>query len=218
MFRALSLISRVKYGGGTGVVRAQAQVRQFAAETTKVGGDSSGAAAAKVAATKSAATKTTATTATSSSTAAAAATTTPAKAATPTKAAESILLESTKKPPSRIRAVFFGFLAGISFSCGVGYIYLTDDINAASVQLQKNVRALTGQVQKVADSLSRVDHLETELAALRAEAARNADFKALREDMLAEKDALRVALAEHKASVWEAQEEMYKQAEQQQRS
>jgi methyl-accepting chemotaxis protein len=80
---------------------------------------------------------------------------------------------------------FFGFLSGVTFACGAGYVYLTEDINESSREVQRSVTALSHNVatvsrrsrqcmhsvEQVSNSLSRLDDLERSIALLRAEAA-----------------------------------------------
>ena len=71
------------------------------------------------------------------------------------------LLEPAPQQPSRIRAVyasivlsvfkyqplrFFGFLTGVTTACGAGYVYLTEDINESSREVQRSVASLSRDV------------------------------------------------------------------------
>eukprot|EP00043_Microstomoeca_roanoka_P010008 m.95291 g.95291 ORF g.95291 m.95291 type:complete len:173 (+) comp14761_c0_seq3:158-676(+) len=123
---------------------------------------------------------------------------------------ENPLLEVSKKQPSRIRAVFFGFLVGVTASGGVAYGMLTEDIERSAAQLNKSVEALGSQVTKMASALEKVETLEQQLQALRTKVATRAEVDALINQVQDHKDELAMTLSQHKAAVWEAQDEMFK--------
>jgi hypothetical protein len=127
----------------------------------------------------------------------------------------SVMLESgVTGAPSRIRAVFFGFLAGLSTAMGTGFYLMRGEIQQSSAALRTNVDVIGEGVFTVAENLKKIDLLTLELTRLKKDVARNEDLQELKTALQKERDELSIQLSEHKARVNTQQKELYEVIEQ----
>jgi len=118
------------------------------------------------------------------------------------------------KAPSRVRAVFFGFLGGVAVSSAVGLFKLNDRINAAADQVLVSVRSLGDDVGQLASATEKIEALEREIQNLKKDAVRRDEVRGLLEQVTKEKADMDVALSTHKREVMLAQEQMFAAIEQ----
>eukprot|EP00041_Stephanoeca_diplocostata_P028369 m.802561 g.802561 ORF g.802561 m.802561 type:complete len:173 (-) comp23362_c0_seq3:1796-2314(-) len=125
------------------------------------------------------------------------------------KSAASVVTETATKPPSRIRAVFFGFLAGVASATVGGYFVLEDEIKVTAAQLKTSVQSINEEIEKVSGWLEAVESLAAEVTWLKSNAARREELAKLAEDVKAEREELELTMAQHKKLVHDAQTEMF---------
>eukprot|EP00040_Diaphanoeca_grandis_P010264 m.52487 g.52487 ORF g.52487 m.52487 type:complete len:172 (-) comp21615_c1_seq2:392-907(-) len=118
------------------------------------------------------------------------------------------MLERTEKQPSRIRAVFFGFLAGLATSSSVGYYFFRDEILQTESAVVKEMQALAASVESVASSVEKIEKVQSELNSLKAQVTKKEDLELLRLQFEQEKDHLELTLAEHKDFVLDGYTDM----------
>lgn len=110
---------------------------------------------------------------------------------------------------NRVRAVFFGFLAGTAGSAFAGYMLVTEEINRGYDKVNGGVAALGQNVEKLTGVAEEVSALRREILHLKKDAAKQSEFRALVEDFTKEKDSLEVAFALHKGAVETEQAKMF---------
>eukprot|EP00049_Salpingoeca_infusionum_P007954 m.128416 g.128416 ORF g.128416 m.128416 type:complete len:168 (+) comp13870_c0_seq1:2043-2546(+) len=119
------------------------------------------------------------------------------------------LMEPVAKPPSRIRAVFFGFLAGVTASCGVAYALLTDDIKTSSSALTSSVKALEAEVNQIGSRLAQLDRLDREVSSLEVRCAKRSDIEDIAQRFQKTATHFDSSLEQHKTAVWETQRQLF---------
>mmetsp|Transcript_31939 Transcript_31939/g.83705 ORF Transcript_31939/g.83705 Transcript_31939/m.83705 type:complete len:160 (-) Transcript_31939:206-685(-) len=118
------------------------------------------------------------------------------------------LVEQAPARPSRVRAVFFGFLAGMSTTSFTGWYWLQDEIHAATTELKDGASEVHHEISKISSWMSRMDALTSEVERLKNEGVRRDELRAMHEAMKDERAWLETQLGQHKAQVLEAQKDM----------
>eukprot|EP00039_Didymoeca_costata_P019225 m.336703 g.336703 ORF g.336703 m.336703 type:complete len:150 (+) comp17937_c0_seq1:123-572(+) len=121
----------------------------------------------------------------------------------------STLTEPTTKTPSRIRAVFFGFLGGMAVSSASGYLFISDQVNDMNAAMRADLKRISQSVTQLQDNTDKVEALLREVEKLKSDTAKKTDFSELQEQVTKEKADLNIALAEHKHDIHTAQAQIF---------
>eukprot|EP01135_Chromosphaera_perkinsii_P005715 Nk52_evm15s359 gene=Nk52_evmTU15s359 len=115
----------------------------------------------------------------------------------------------TKRAGGGFRSALLGFMGGLTIAGGVGYVGLFEDITASTGALNKRLDEVHATSKEIKKALDKIHVLEEELGLLKESAARMKDIEVIRDDLDNSQNHMSVSFAQHKASMWEMQKDLY---------
>ncbi|KAL1408775.1 hypothetical protein Q8F55_005588 [Vanrija albida] len=117
-----------------------------------------------------------------------------------------------QKPVGGFRGGILGFLLGFSAATSLGVYYLQQDTKIAQGLLLASVDELSQGTERITSHLDRLQTVEKDLAALRAQSAASGDVAKVRGEMKKVYDGLHLELLDLRAHVWGVEQDLQKVA------
>ncbi|ODN83642.1 hypothetical protein L202_01741 [Cryptococcus amylolentus CBS 6039] len=113
-----------------------------------------------------------------------------------------------KRPVGGFRGGILGFFFGFSFASALSIYYLQEETKVATGLLTSSIEQLQQGTGKITTHLDRLQTVEKELAALRANASVKEDVTKVRGEMKKVYDGLHLELLDLRAHVWGVEQDL----------
>eukprot|EP00123_Amoebidium_parasiticum_P000798 comp11700_c1_seq1/m.6257 comp11700_c1_seq1/g.6257 ORF comp11700_c1_seq1/g.6257 comp11700_c1_seq1/m.6257 type:complete len:120 (-) comp11700_c1_seq1:294-653(-) len=102
------------------------------------------------------------------------------------------------------------FVLGAATATGVGYYFVRGDALAVNKFVSQKVTEIDAKAEKIQKALREVEDLRAELEQLKAAAVTQPQLNDTRSELLSLHDQVQVSLAQHKASVYDMVQDVYR--------
>eukprot|EP00126_Sphaerothecum_destruens_P015100 Sdes_comp9016_c0_seq1m437 len=122
---------------------------------------------------------------------------------------ENVAVKSNNNNFKSFRNILFGFFSGLGISGIFAYSNLFKDINSCTEKLNTRIEEVFEKTNQIKASLDKIQTLEKDLETLKQKSALAKDLEKIRDDVENTQQHLSLSFAQHKASIWEMQQDIY---------